>query len=74
MDDPVLAHQHEGREHLACKPSDKRRCESGKPIGLDEFVQVDAQELGDDAKMVAERKVLIHLQDVVLLLGILNKL
>lgn len=72
MNNPVLAHQHKRREHLAREPPDKRRRKPSEPVGLDELIQVNTQQLSDDAEMVAESKVLVHFQDVILLLGVLK--
>lgn len=68
----VLTHQHKRCKHLGRESTNKRRREPGESVGLDELVQVDAQQLSDDAQVVAERKVFVHLQDMILLLGILR--
>lgn len=41
-----------------------------KTVGLDELVKVDAEQLCNDAKMISERKIVGHLDDVVFLLRI----
>ena len=42
-------------------------------VRLDELVEVDAQELHCDAEMATEVEVLVHLDDVVLLLRVLSQ-
>ena len=38
VDDPVVAHQAQGHDHLACEPPNQRRCEADEAICLDQFV------------------------------------
>ena len=69
--DTMMTHEGERLQHLACEPADKTGCEAMEVVRLDELVEVDAQELHRNAEMSAEVEVLRHLDDMVLLLGIL---
>ena len=46
--------------------------ETRKAIGLDQLIQVNTKKFHCDAKMIPEVKVLVHLDDMVLLLRILS--
>ena len=71
VDDPVVAHEDEGEQHLAREAPDERSREADEAVRLDEFVQVDAEKFHRDTEVVTEVEVLRHLDDMVLLLGIL---
>lgn len=71
MHNSMLTQQDEGLEHLTGEPSDEGRREACKAVGLNELVEVDAEQLGCDAEVVSEVEVLSHGDDAVLLLGVL---
>lgn len=71
MHDSMLTQQDEGLEHLTGEPPDEGRREACKAVGLDELVEVDAEQLGCDAEVISEVEVLSHGNDAVLLLGVL---
>jgi hypothetical protein len=73
VDDAMLAEEDERLEHLDGEAPDEGRREAGKAVGLDELVEVDAEELGRDAEVVAEVKVLGHDDDTVPLVRVLAR-
>jgi hypothetical protein len=74
VNDPMMAHQHKSAEHLGRETADQGCGEANETICLDQFVQIDAEKLHRNAEMVAEVKVLRHLDDMVFLLRILLNL
>lgn len=68
----MMAHQAQGHDHLACESPDQSCGEADKAIGLDQFVQVDAEQFHRDAEMVPEVKVFCHLDNMVLLIMVLR--
>ena len=58
-------------QHLTRETANEPGRETMEVVRLDELVEVDAQELHRNAEMSAEVEVLRHLDDMVLLLGIL---
>lgn len=54
VDNPMVAQQRERAENLSRKATDEGGREAGEAVGLDELVEVDAEQLGDDAEMTAE--------------------
>lgn len=72
MHDAMVAEEGEGAEDLDREPTDEGRREAGEAVGLDELVQVDAQQLGDDAEVTSERERVDHSNDKVLLVGVLQ--
>ena len=72
MYDSMVTHKGQRPKYLGRESADKSSGESNKIIGLDQLVQVDAEELHSDAQMSTEIKVLCHLDNVVLFIGILE--
>lgn len=70
MNDPIIAHHHQRREQLDCESSDKNSRKSHKAVRLDHLVQVDTEQLGDNAQMASEIEVLGNLDEVVLILWV----
>lgn len=71
MYNTVMSHQRERGEHLRGETANQRGGKSDKPVGLDELVEIDAEEFHGNAQMIAEVEVLCHLDDMVFLVGIL---
>ena len=71
MYNTVMSHQRERGEHLGGETANQCRGKSDKPVGLDELVEVVAEEFHGNAQMIAEVEVLCHLDDMVFLVGIL---
>lgn len=74
MYNPMVTHESQRLEHLVREPPNEPSREPDKAVGLDELVEVDAQELHRDAEMASEVEVFRHLNDMVLLLGVLQHL
>lgn len=72
MHNAMLAEKRQAAEDLDGETPNEGRRESRKAVGLDEFVEVDAEKLGDDAEVAAEREGLDHPDDMVFLLGVLQ--
>lgn len=73
MDDPVVLHHLQCRQHLHRKPPDQACREAHKVVGFDEFIEVQAQELGDNAQVASEREFFDNLDEIVLVLGVLRE-
>jgi hypothetical protein len=71
MNDAMVVEQDERLNDLTREPSNERRREAGETVGLDELVEVDAEQLGDDAEVTTESEGFDHADDVVLLVGVL---
>jgi len=69
---PVVAHQAQGHDHLACESPNQRGGEADETIGLDQLVQIDTEQLHRDTEMIPEIKVLRHFDDMVLLFLVLR--
>ena len=65
MDDLVAVEQVEALQQRVGELADELEAESLELVLLDELVQVDAEELEGDAGVVAERKVVEQVDDVV---------
>ena len=70
---PVVAHQAQRHDHLACESSNQRGGEADETIGLDQFIQINTEQLHRDTEMIPEIKVLSHFDDMVLLFLVLRK-
>jgi hypothetical protein len=68
----MMPHQRERQQHLRSEPPNEIGRKAHKAVGLDQLVEVNAQEFHGNAKMVPEVKVLDHLRDMVLLLRVLE--
>lgn len=71
MNDSMMSKQRERAEDLRGESTDEGRRESSKAVGLDEFVEIDAEKFGDDAEMLSKRERVDHPNDEVLLFRIL---
>jgi hypothetical protein len=71
MNDPMGPHELQGREHLDSESPDQRRRESAKVVRLDQLVQVDAEQFGDDTKMTSKVEMIRHSNHVMFILWIL---
>jgi hypothetical protein len=72
MYDPMTPHQLHTRQHLRRKSPDDRRREPSELICLDELVQIDTEEFGDNAEVRAEVEVVGHPNHVMFVLGVLS--
>ena len=72
MDHSVVAHKNERTQHLDGEPSNEDSGETSELVRLDQLIQVDAQQLGRNAKVSTEVEMLCHLDNVVLLLVVLQ--
>lgn len=72
MHDAMRPHQLKRGEHLDREPADQGGRKSGKRVGLDELVEVDTEQLGDDAKVTSEVEVIRHSDHEMVILGILH--
>ena len=70
MYDTMMAHEAERQECLRRETADEAGRETGKIVGLDELIEIDAEELHCDAQVVAEIERLGHFDDVELLVWI----
>jgi hypothetical protein len=67
----LLPHDIQGCQQLMGESPNQGRAESNEAVRLDQLVEVDAQEFGDDAKMTTEEEIIRNLDKVMLVLGIL---
>ena len=51
VDDPVLPHEHERPQDLDSESANEARREASEAVGLDQLIQVDAEQLHSDAEM-----------------------
>lgn len=72
MYNTMMAHECQRSKHLRGESSDQCCRKSSKAVRLDQLVQVDTEQLHGDTQMVSEIKVFSHLDDIVLLIGILD--
>lgn len=68
--DACLPHERKTCQHLLRKPPNKQCTEPVKVVGLNELVQIDAQQLHRDTQMLPERERVRHVHHTLLLLGI----
>lgn len=73
MHNAMLAKKRQAAEDLDGETPNEGRREASKAIRLDKLVEVDAEKLGDDAEVAAEREGLDHPYDMVFLLGVLRR-
>lgn len=52
----MVSQERQRTKNLDREPSNQTRRESCETVRFDEFVEIDAQEFGDDAKMTSERE------------------
>jgi hypothetical protein len=71
MNDPMGPHELQGREHLDSESPNQRRRESTKVVCLDQLVQIDTKQFGDDTKMTSEVEMIRHSNHVMFILWIL---
>lgn len=69
-----MPHENEGAQHLGRETSNQDCRETSKLIRFDQLVEVDAKKLHCNAQMIAEIEMLVHLDDVVLVVRILKEL
>lgn len=72
MDDPVVFHHLQRRQHLHSESSNQARRESHKVVCFHEFVQVQAEKLRHNAEVASEREFLDDLDQIMFVLGILQ--
>ena len=71
MYDPMRPHELQRSKHLNRKSPNECRRESAEIVCLDQLVQVDAEQLGNDAQMTPEIKVIRHSHHVMFVLWVL---
>jgi hypothetical protein len=71
MNNPMRPHELQRRQHLDSESPDQRRRESAKVVRLDQLVQVDTEQFGDDTKMTSKVEMIRHSNHVMFILGIL---
>lgn len=67
----MVTQETQGCEDLSSEAPNQRSREAGEIVGLDQLVQVDAEQFGDDAEMTSERERIVHPNDVVRLVRVL---
>ena len=72
MDDTMVPHQSQRLKHLTRETANKRSGEPDESVSLDQLIQVDAQQLGRNAKVSTEVEMFGHLQDVMFFIRILQ--
>lgn len=72
MDHPLLPHYVQTSQHLPREAADQCRAEAHKAVRFDQLVEVDAEQLGDDAKMVSKVEVVRDFDQMVNVLRILR--
>lgn len=68
-----MTHQAQGHDHLACESPNQRSGEAGEAICLDQFVQINTEQLHRDTKMIPEIEMLGHFDDVMPFFFVLGK-
>lgn len=63
----MMPHQAQRQDHLTREASYQSSREPNKPVRLDQFVQVDTEQLHRNAEMIAEVEVFGHFNDMMLL-------
>lgn len=69
----MMTHKRQGHEHLTGKTAYESRRKTNETIGLDKFVEIDAQKLSRNAKMISEIEMLNHLENMVFAIRVLEK-
>jgi hypothetical protein len=69
----MMTHQRQGRQHLGGKSPNENSRKASKAISFYQLVQIDAEKLHRNAKMVSEIEMLGHLDNMVLLFRILGQ-
>ena len=72
MDDAVVTHECQGLQHLTCETTNQASRKSMEVVGLDQFIEVDAEQFHRDAQVTTEVEVLSHLDDMMLLVRVLT--
>jgi hypothetical protein len=69
----MMTHQCQRGQHLSREPPDKNGRKASKAISFYQFVQIDAEKLHHNAKMLSEVEMFYHLDNMVLLFRILER-
>lgn len=72
VDHILVLHELEGFEHLFGVVTDEGHGEAFEVVHLDEFVHVYGEEVEDDAQVFSEHKVILNLDNCILILWILS--
>jgi hypothetical protein len=72
VDNTMRPHELQRSEHLNCESPYQCRRESAKVVGLDQLVQVDTEQFGDNTEMTSEIEMIRHSNHVMLILWILS--
>ena len=72
MDNPMGSHELQGREHLDGESPDQRCRETTEVVCLDQLVQIDTEQFGDDAQMTSEIEMIRHSNHVMFIFWILS--
>ena len=70
--DAMVAHESQRLQHLAREAADQTSRETMEVVGLDEFVEVDTQQLHRDTQVPTEVEVFCHFDNVMLLIRVLR--
>jgi len=71
MDNPMGPHELQRREHLDSEAPDQCSGESTEIVCLDQLVQIDTEQFGDDTKMTSEIEMIRHSDHVMFVFWIL---
>jgi hypothetical protein len=71
MNNSMMTHERKGHQHLTCEPSNEGSRKPNETVCLDQFVQIDTEQLHGYAKVISEVEVLSHLNDMVPLIRVL---
>ena len=69
--DAMVPHEGQRQQHLAREAADESGREAHEAVRLDQLVEIDAQQLHGDTKVVAEIEMFSHLDNMVLFVMIL---
>lgn len=68
----MMTHENKRQEHLGSEPPNERSGESNKSVRLYELIQVDAHQLHCNTEVIPEVEMVVHLDNVMFLVGILK--
>jgi len=67
-----MTHENERHKHLSGEPPDERSGKSDESVCFNKFVKVNVHQLHSNAKMVSKVKMVIHFDDMMFLVSILQ--
>ena len=72
--DAMVPHEGQRQQHLAREAADEGGRETHEAVRLDQLVEIDAQQLHGDTKVVAEIEMFSHLDNMVLFVRVLRSI